>query len=295
MITIRKLRTLPDDTRRRKISRLIGAWVRTADLPASSYLRELLLMIHADSGLPALVRARAAELAHALASTGEHRSQASTGSAELESAANAGPGSDSVIRALDTLRYLILQHLGEEPAEWDLDRPRAGADGGAHGVGPERSAATGAQAQGLERVALYLESVRSPFNLGSMLRTAAAFGVTTVGMSSDCPDTAHRRVQRSAMGACDYLQMVRGEVGLLRDEYDGPLIALELGGTPIERFDFPEEGILLLGSEELGLSPVLLAQADERLTIPMHGPKASLNVGVACGIALAAWHRSLAE
>ncbi len=70
----------------------------------------------------------------------------------------------------------------------------------------------------------------------------------------------------------------------------GGLLALELGGIPLGSFAFPPRGILVLGSEELGVSEPLLRLAGmTRVSIPMHGSKASLNVAVAFGIAANAW------
>ena len=94
------------------------------------------------------------------------------------------------------------------------------------------------------------------------------------------------------MGAVDLLAWRRAELESLAG--DLPLFALELGGQSIETFIFPEKGIVLLGSEELGISP----RARELCTygivsIPMSGAKGSLNVAVAFGILMQAWARSL--
>jgi TrmH family RNA methyltransferase len=70
------------------------------------------------------------------------------------------------------------------------------------------------------------------------------------------------------------------------------VVALETGGTPLERFSFPPAGVLIVGSEERGIGPELLARAEKsagRVSISMRGKKNSLNVGVACGIALNRW------
>ena len=75
---------------------------------------------------------------------------------------------------------------------------------------------------------------------------------------------------------------------------DIPVFALETGGTPIEEFKFPKQGICIIGSEELGVSPEALARATYgTVTIPMKGLKASLNVGVAFGILMQKWVESL--
>ena len=76
------------------------------------------------------------------------------------------------------------------------------------------------------------------------------------------------------------------------------IFILELGGTPLADFDFPREGTVILGSEELGVSPRAAALAKEgagRVSIPLLGSKGSLNVSVAFGILIQAWSQSLAK
>lgn len=77
-----------------------------------------------------------------------------------------------------------------------------------------------------------------------------------------------------------------------------PLVALETGGTPVERFLFPSAGVIALGHEELGLSERVLSAAGATggvVTIPLHGVKRSLNVGVALGAALSWWCAALRQ
>jgi TrmH family RNA methyltransferase len=72
--------------------------------------------------------------------------------------------------------------------------------------------------------------------------------------------------------------------------------ALETGGTRLEEFPFPTRGIMIIGSEELGVSPSALARADAslgRVSIPVFGAKGSLNASVAFGIAMHAWAGAL--
>jgi TrmH family RNA methyltransferase len=88
------------------------------------------------------------------------------------------------------------------------------------------------------------------------------------------------------------VEVVRLGISELGEEWR-PLIALETGGTPVSEFAFPTAGTLLLGSEELGLSREALDLAGARVSIPMAGEKRSLNVGVACGIALERWASAL--
>jgi TrmH family RNA methyltransferase len=90
------------------------------------------------------------------------------------------------------------------------------------------------------------------------------------------------------MGAVDMIPWRRAPLAEIQPL--GPLFALELGGVPLSEFPFPKRGILILGSEELGVSEgALRLAAERRLSIPMRGIKASLNVAVAFGIAAQAW------
>lgn len=180
--------------------------------------------------------------------------------------------------ACNYARNQLLAIIGTFPAEWDLViAPHATIDN-------ERSFFPG--------VHVYAEDIRSPFNLGSVFRTAEAFGVESVYLSPLCTDSEHPRTQRSAMGCTNYISHTRCALDELPK--DIPVFALETGGTPINEFIFPQKGIVIIGSEELGTSPEALKRADYgRVSIPLHGVKASLNVGVAFGILLQAWTTAL--
>jgi TrmH family RNA methyltransferase len=141
---------------------------------------------------------------------------------------------------------------------------------------------------------VYVEDVRSPFNVGSIFRTAEAFGAERILLSPRTPLPSHPRAMRTSLGAESVLPWVRAELSAAASL--GGVFALELGGTPIDRFTFPRNGVVLVGSEELGLSPEALRIADGhsgRVSIPLCGAKRSLNVSVAFGILMHAWHAAL--
>ena len=183
-------------------------------------------------------------------------------------------------------RNALLALIGTFPAEWDLviaPHPTASLTGG---TAPARNCFPG--------VAIYAEDIRSPFNLGSIFRTAEALGCERVYLSPLCTPPEQSKAQRSAMGCIETLGYMRLALEALPD--DAPVFALETGGTPLTEFTFPTRGILLLGSEELGLSPQALHRASYGVvTIPMTGLKASLNVGVAFGIVMQAWVQAIQE
>jgi TrmH family RNA methyltransferase len=179
-------------------------------------------------------------------------------------------------RAIHQLRAILLSVLGESLEDWDfayspLDRQMRQTIG----------------------VSLFLEDLRSPFNLGSLFRTAEAFGLEEMVLSPFCVDPQQPRAQRSSMGTTELMPWRRGS---LEDLGDRPLVALELGGKALGDFIFPNTGVLALGSEELGLSSAVKDRARGSgglVSIPLYGAKRSLNVAVAAGIALQAWSQQL--
>lgn len=191
------------------------------------------------------------------------------------------------LRICNYARNTLLELLGTFPAEWDLV------------IAPHNPAAAGTAQDGTVRardffpgVAVYAEDIRSPFNIGSIFRTAEAMGAEKVLISPHCIDPTQPRAIRSGMGCIETMGWER--LSLEQLPADTPVFALETGGTPIEEFKFPERGICIIGSEELGVSPEALSRATYgTVTIPMKGLKASLNVGVAFGILMQKWVESL--
>ena len=184
-------------------------------------------------------------------------------------------------RVCNVARNSLLSIIGTFPAEWDLViAPHAKEQGAVQ------------KRQFFAGTAVFLEDIRSPFNLGSIFRTAEALGLEKMYLSPTCVNPQHPRAQRSAMGCIETLGFSRLAVDDL--PRDKPIFVLETGGTAIEQFAFPHEGIVIVGSEELGASPEALRKAVAGVvSIPMFGLKASLNVGVAFGILAHAWVQHL--
>ncbi len=259
MFSLSKLRELSPRTRLRKILRILQAIeVDHAAAADPAYIDGLLSLLCAQA--PAEVGALA-------------------GALRTQAAHAADP--DALLRGLNSLRHALLRALNAEPAEWDLVSRESGL--------LDR---TGVR---VLPFSVYLEEVRSPFNVGSIFRTAEAFGAERILLSPRTPPPTHPRAAKSARGAAGALPWEVAELDSLHGKKN--VFALELGGTPLEQFRFPSSGIVLVGSEELGLSPEALAIADAgagRVTIPLAGAKRSLNVSVAFGILMQAWRSAVA-
>jgi TrmH family RNA methyltransferase len=179
---------------------------------------------------------------------------------------------------VNRLRHLLLSQFGKTAADWDFIDEGGNLCRTSH--------------QYLPGVQVFLEDIRSPFNVGSIFRTAECFGVEKLYLSPFCADPLHPRAARSAMGCVNIVPWERSSLDTLAD----PVFALETGGTPLDHFIFPERAIMIVGSEELGVSPEALRRADlslGRVSIPTMGAKGSLNVSVAFGIAMQNWMRFL--
>ena len=143
------------------------------------------------------------------------------------------------------------------------------------------------------RVCLLLESVSQPFNLGSIVRTAAAFGVEQVWLCGDTADPMHPSARKTALGTGRHVtfEQVAGPAGAAAAVRSAGLrlVAIELadGAVPLHLADLAGDVCLALGNEDRGCSPGLLAAADEIAYIPQVGRVGSLNVAAAAAIVLA--------
>lgn len=177
----------------------------------------------------------------------------------------------------NSLRHLLLKNLGQEPADWDFTNPG------------DRS-----EKRNILPLKIYLDDVRSPFNVGSLFRSAEAFGVEKVFLSPGTASPEHPRALRTSMGAAEILPWQICGI----DKLEGPLFALETGGVSLGDFPFPEKGVLVIGSEELGVRPEILTRCDQeggRVSIDLSGSKGSLNLSVAFGIVIQAWNSSVQQ
>lgn len=143
------------------------------------------------------------------------------------------------------------------------------------------------------RLALLLESVTSPFNIGSVARSAAAFGVERVWLTGNATGPDQPKAQKTALGTDRFMEWERlkssAEAADAARKEGFRVVAVELTTDASALHDTPLSGdvCLAIGSEDHGCSPALLAACDAAAYIPQVGRVGSLNVGVATGIVLA--------
>ena len=151
-----------------------------------------------------------------------------------------------------------------------------------------------------------LHDIRSTHNVGAILRTCDGLGVATVYIGGITPypkqtddprlphiaDKLTKDIAKTALGAEKSVDIIvytdlEYLIQSLQDQ-DQLVVALEQAHNSIELSDFRSTKPinLLLGREVEGVDPEYLAHCDSIVEIQMHGTKESLNVSVACGIAL---------
>jgi TrmH family RNA methyltransferase len=134
-------------------------------------------------------------------------------------------------------------------------------------------------------VSLALWHVADPGNVGTLLRSADAFGAA-VALSAGCADPTGPKTLRASAGAIFRVPLGRFE------EPRGYRVGLVAhGGPALDELDVWERTIFVLGSEREGLSEEALAGVDTTARIPTPGRAESLNVAAAGAIALHEWWR----
>ncbi len=133
-----------------------------------------------------------------------------------------------------------------------------------------------------------IENLTRDFNMGTIVRTANAFGVRTVHVIG-----RRQWNKRGAMMTDTYLTVLYHTTV---DEFVAAttgktIIAVDniTGSVPLAQVELPRQCVMVFGSEGPGISTQLASRASHTVAIEQFGSTRSLNVGVAAGIAMYAW------
>lgn len=144
--------------------------------------------------------------------------------------------------------------------------------------------------QSSTELALLLEGVQSPFNVGSIVRTAAALGVRQLYLAGSCASPRNAKAQKVAMGTDRYLnvqEFAETAEAVKQIHADGyHLAGLELAdeAVPLHEADLSGSTCIAVGNEDHGLSPACLNACDTVTFIPQLGKVGSLNVATALAL-----------
>ena len=142
------------------------------------------------------------------------------------------------------------------------------------------------------RVALILDSVQGPFNVGSILRTAAAYRVEHVWLAGATAPPRTASVQKTALGTDRFLEFTvveRAVDAVISARESGwSVVGLELadGAVPLHSVALGGAVCIVVGNEDHGISAAALRACDAVAYLPQLGKVGSLNVATAASIAM---------
>jgi tRNA (guanosine-2'-O-)-methyltransferase len=141
------------------------------------------------------------------------------------------------------------------------------------------------------RLALLLDNVGNPYNVGSIVRTAAALGLDALYLAGESASPRSPKAQKTALGTdryVDHTQHATVTEAADAARADGYwVLGVELAdpATPLAELDLTRDVCLVLGHEDHGVSSAGLAACDAVGYIPLAGRVGSLNVASAAAIA----------
>lgn len=141
-------------------------------------------------------------------------------------------------------------------------------------------------------LSIYLDDIRDPGNLGTIIRIADWFGIPYVFCSPTSATWTNPKVIQASMGGFLRVQLPVLALQEIQTAHpDLPLYGMVLDGDDLRKRPYPTSGIIVIGNESRGISVSNQALLTHRITIPRHpkGGAESLNAAVATGIICAQW------
>lgn len=134
-------------------------------------------------------------------------------------------------------------------------------------------------------IALALDTIQDPGNLGTIIRIADWFGIPQIICSQDCADQYNPKVVQSTMGSIGRVQVHYTDLpAWLASQNEVRVYAAALEGQDISQMKKLNEGVIVIGNESKGISPAVMEKVNVRITIMRKGKAESLNAAVATGI-----------
>lgn len=155
------------------------------------------------------------------------------------------------------------------------------------------------EAQGINttenNLILLLDDIKDPGNLGTIIRTADWFGITQIICSPNSVDVYNPKVIQASMGAIFRMNILYRDLIQTVDELkiaSYEILGADMTGEDAFTFNYQQKSVLIMGSESHGLSEEL-KKASTCISIPKTGESESLNVGMAAGIIMAQYKRTI--
>ncbi len=158
----------------------------------------------------------------------------------------------------------------DKPAEFKLTKPAA-----------------------IDETVVYLEKVSDPGNLGTIIRSAAWFGLKTIILSPGSVDPWSPKTVKASAGGIFLVRIILNTdirtLSALLPEHDFAATVLK-DGLPLNKWKVSNKSVIFFGPEAHGLSEEILGKIKHRIHIPGTDQQESLNLSVAAGIVLYHYH-----
>lgn len=133
---------------------------------------------------------------------------------------------------------------------------------------------------------LLLDKINDPGNMGTIIRSAEAFGFFDIILSPDTVDIYNTKSLRASMGSVfreNIVNMTYDEIRELKASYT--ILASDMAGLDINQYNIGKDNLILaIGNEANGLSDEVRSMSDTFIKIPMRGEIESLNAAIAASI-----------
>ena len=137
------------------------------------------------------------------------------------------------------------------------------------------------------KLALALDGVQDPGNMGTILRIADWFDIKQIICSNDCADIYNSKVVQASMGSI--FRTIVHYTALpewLSAQHGTIVYGAALDGIPLKSYQNIQQGIWVIGNESKGIRPEVMQFVSQKITIERIGKAESLNAAVATGIIL---------
>lgn len=135
---------------------------------------------------------------------------------------------------------------------------------------------------------IFLDALNDPGNLGTIIRTADAFKIDAIVLGENSVDPYNPKVVRATMASILRVPIYNVEDNKTffhnMKKNDINIITTSLKGKPLDKDEFINAFVVVIGNEASGVGEALLKESDKQIKIPMPGGAESLNAGVAASI-----------
>jgi TrmH family RNA methyltransferase len=129
-----------------------------------------------------------------------------------------------------------------------------------------------------------LDQINDPGNLGTIIRIADWYGISTIVCSEDTADVYNPKVINASKGSFIRVSIFYTDLLSFLKKSERPVYGADLTGENIHTISFPKSGIIVMGNEAHGISDRISNMIQHTITIPRFGQAESLNVGIATAI-----------